>query len=99
MLINVLRDEQPTHVVVAFDLSRATFRNEQYPEYKANRSKSPDEFAGQVSLIHEVLDALNITHVSLEGYEADDIIATLTDQADQRDWRSVIVTGDRTPSS
>ncbi len=95
MLINVLRDEQPTHVVVAFDLSRSTFRNEQYPEYKANRSKSPDEFAGQVSLIHEVLDALNITHVSLEGYEADDIIATLTDQADQRDWRSVIVTGDR----
>ncbi len=95
MLINVLRDEQPTHVAVAFDVSRATFRAEQYSAYKATRSKSPDEFAGQVSLIQEVLDALNVVHVSLDGYEADDIIATLTDQADQRGWTSVVVTGDR----
>ena len=95
MLINVLRDEQPTHVVVAFDVSRATFRSEQYSDYKATRAKSPDEFAGQVSLIQEVLDALNVVHVQLDGYEADDIIATLTDQADQRGWASVIVTGDR----
>lgn len=95
MLINVLRDEQPTHVAVAFDLSRQTFRTEQYEAYKATRSASPEEFKGQVSLIHEVLDALNITHASLEGYEADDIIATLATQADQRGWASVIVTGDR----
>ena len=95
MLINVLRDEQPTHVVVAFDVSRATFRSEQYSDYKATRAKSPDEFAGQVSLIQEVLDALNVVHVQLDGYEADDIIATLTDQADQRGWASVIVTRDR----
>ncbi len=95
MLINVLRDEQPSHVVVAFDLSRQTFRTEAYSEYKATRSKSPEEFGGQVALIQEVLDALNIRHVSLEGYEADDIIATLTSQAGVRGWPSVIVTGDR----
>lgn len=95
MLINVLRDEQPTHLAVAFDLSRTTFRTAEYPDYKANRSKSPDEFAGQVSLIGEVLDALQIAHLSLDGYEADDIIATLADQADARQWTSVIVTGDR----
>src|SRR5690606_41440062 len=51
MLINLLRDEQPTHLAVAFDVSRKTFRSEQYSEYKANRSASPDEFKGQISLI------------------------------------------------
>src|SRR6185312_12605667 len=72
MLINVLRDEQPTHVAVAFDLSRQTFRTEHYAEYKAGRATTPDEFKGQVSLLHEVLDALRIRFVELEGYEADD---------------------------
>lgn len=95
MLINVLRDEQPTHVLVAFDVSRQTFRAAEYADYKATRSKSPEEFAGQVSLIHEVLDALNITHASLDGYEADDVIATLDAQASERGWQCVIVTGDR----
>src|SRR6476469_1121105 len=61
MLINVLRDESPTHLAVAFDVSRQTFRSEQYAEYKANRSTSPAEFSGQVSLIKEVLDALRVT--------------------------------------
>ena len=60
MLINVLRDEQPTHIAVAFDVSRQTFRSEEYAEYKANRSKSPTEFKGQVALVKEVLDALRI---------------------------------------
>ncbi|NYK99122.1 hypothetical protein GPV32_24495, partial [Salmonella enterica subsp. enterica serovar Typhimurium] len=78
MLINVLRDEQPTHVAVAFDLSRQTFRSQEYAEYKAGRAKTPDEFAGQVSLVQEVLDAMGIVHVSKEGFEADDVIATLT---------------------
>ncbi len=66
MLINVLRDEQPTHVGVAFDVSRPTFRTEEYSDYKANRSTSPDEFRGQVSLIKEVLAALRI-HDHREG--------------------------------
>ena len=72
MLINVLRDEDPTHVAVAFDVSRVTFRSEEYAEYKAGRSETPSAFRGQVSLLKEVLDALNITRVELEGFEADD---------------------------
>ena len=95
MLINVLRDEQPTHLAVAFDVSRQTFRTETYPEYKANRSASPDEFKGQVALVKEVLDALNIVHVELDGYEADDIIATLARQAQGAGWETLICTGDR----
>ena len=95
MLINVLRDEQPTHVAVAFDLSRQTFRTEQYAEYKAGRSATPDEFKGQVSLLHEVLDALRIRYVELEGYEADDIIATLACQARDQGMEVLICSGDR----
>jgi DNA polymerase-1 len=95
MLINVLRDEQPTHVGVAFDISRQTFRSEEYSEYKANRSKSPDEFKGQVSLIQEVLAALRIATIEKDGYEADDVIATLTTQAVAEGFEVLICTGDR----
>ncbi len=95
MLINVLRDEQPTHVGVAFDKSRQTFRLEEYPEYKAKRNKTPDEFKSQLPLIQEVLDALHIEHLELEGYEADDIIATLTTQAVDAGFEVLILTGDR----
>ncbi|KOV80803.1 DNA polymerase I [Nocardia sp. NRRL S-836] len=95
MLINILRDEKPTHVAVAFDVSRKTFRSEQYPEYKAGRSKTPDEFRSQVSLIGEVLDALQICKMEKEGFEADDIIATLTTQAVEQGFEVEIVTGDR----
>lgn len=95
MLINVLRDEAPTHVAVAFDVSRQSFRTEQYAEYKANRSASPEEFKGQVTLIKEVLDALNIAHVELPGYEADDLIATLATQASQANFDVLICSGDR----
>jgi DNA polymerase-1 len=95
MLINVLRDEQPTHIAVAFDVSRATFRSEEYSEYKANRSASPSEFKGQVSLIKEVLAALRVTTVELEGYEADDVIATLTTQAYAAGYEVLICSGDR----
>ncbi len=95
MLINVLRDEQPTHLAVAFDVSRQTFRSNLYSDYKANRSKSPQEFTGQVALIKEVLDALNVTHVELDGFEADDIIATLARQAAAQGLKVLICTGDR----
>jgi DNA polymerase-1 len=95
MLINVLRDEAPTHVAVAFDVSRATFRSEEYVEYKANRSKSPEEFSGQVSLIKEVLDALRIPYVEKPGFEADDVIGTLTTQARADDYEVLICSGDR----
>ncbi|NMM23467.1 MAG: DNA polymerase I [Phycicoccus sp.] len=84
MLINVLRDEKPTHIAVAFDVSRQTFRMAEYAEYKAGRSATPDEFKGQISLLHEVLDALRIPHVEVEGFEADDVLATLTTAAIER---------------
>ncbi len=95
MLINVLRDERPTHVAVAFDVSRTTFRTEQFPDYKATRSASPPEFAGQVDWVRTVLDALGIRSLSVDGYEADDIIATLTHQGTERGFDVQIVTGDR----
>ncbi|MPZ84346.1 MAG: DNA polymerase I [Actinophytocola sp.] len=95
MLINLLRDEKPTHVAVCFDVSRKTFRSEQYAEYKANRSATPDEFKGQVSLIEEVLRALVIPSLSKEGFEADDLIATLTTMATAEGFAVAICTGDR----
>ncbi len=96
MLINVLRDEQPTHIGVAFDVSRQTFRLEEYADYKAKRNKTPTEFSSQLPLIEEVLDALRIPFLKKEGYEADDIIATLVTQAlEDPDMEVLILTGDR----
>ena len=95
MLINLLRDEEPTHIAAAFDVSRKTFRSEMYPEYKAQRSASPDEFRGQVDLTKEVLDALGIPVFAIENYEADDIIATLATQAEAGGYDVLVVTGDR----
>jgi DNA polymerase-1 len=95
MLINVLRDEAPTAVGVAFDVSRQTFRSETYAEYKANRSTSPSEFSGQVGLIKEVLTAMRIPFLELDGYEADDIIATLSTQAAAAGFEVVLMSGDR----
>ncbi|MEY9908817.1 DNA polymerase-1 [Catenulispora sp. MAP12-49] len=95
MLINTLRDEQPTHVAVAFDVSRQTFRTEKFPEYKANRSASPDDFKSQIGLIDELLAGLGITVIRKEGYEADDVIATLTTQAAADGYEVRILTGDR----
>jgi DNA polymerase-1 len=95
MLINVLRDEAPTHVAVCFDVSRQTFRSEEYADYKANRSKSPEEFSGQLSLIKEVLQALRIPYLEKPGFEADDLIATLATQATAEQFQVLICTGDR----
>jgi DNA polymerase I len=95
MLINVLRDEQPTHVAVAFDRGEPTFRHEQYVEYKANRRETPADFRSQLSLIFEVLDALGITRLSAAGFEADDVIATLATRAENDGMDVLIVTGDR----
>ncbi|MFD5089552.1 DNA polymerase I [Amycolatopsis thailandensis] len=95
MLINLLRDEAPTHLAVAFDLSRKTFRSETYAEYKANRSATPDEFKGQVGLVEDVLKVLGIPALTKENYEADDIIATLTTQATAEGFDVLICTGDR----
>lgn len=95
MLANTVRDEQPTHLAVAFDLSRKTFRSEEFPDYKANRAKTPDEFKSQIGLIHELLDAMRISRMSVEGFEADDVIATLATAAVAEGFEVLIVTGDR----
>jgi 5'-3' exonuclease len=95
MLINVLRDEKPTHLAVAFDVSRQTFRSEIYSEYKANRTTTPDEFRGQLDLVKEVLKALNIPYVEKPGYEADDVIGTLATRAEAAGYDVLICTGDR----
>ena len=95
MLINLLRDEKPTHVAAAFDVSRKTFRTEAFPDYKANRIATPDEFRGQVEVTQEVLGAMGIPVMAIEGYEADDVIATLTTQAVPQGFRVLIVSGDR----
>ena len=95
MLINVLRDEKPTHIAVAFDRGEPTFRHEQWVEYKANRRETPEDFRSQLSLIFEVLDALGIRRLSAPGYEADDLIATLATEAAAEGMDVLIVTGDR----
>ncbi|MEL0249325.1 MAG: 5'-3' exonuclease H3TH domain-containing protein, partial [Actinomycetota bacterium] len=95
MLVNLLRDEEPSHVAVAFDVSRRSFRTEKFPDYKATRSASPDGFKGQVELIKEVVRAFGVNALELEGFEADDIIATLATQATTRGFTVGIVSGDR----
>ncbi|MFG2277131.1 DNA polymerase I [Streptomyces asoensis] len=95
MLANTLRDEAPTHFAVAFDVSRKTWRSEEFTEYKANRSKTPDEFRGQVELIGELLDAMHVSRFAVDGFEADDVIATLATQAEAEGFEVLIVTGDR----
>ena len=95
MLINALRDIDPTHVAVAFDVSRATFRSEAYDGYKATRATTPEEFRGQVDLIRDVLTAMGIPFLEREGFEADDLIATLATQAEAAGMETSIITGDR----
>ena len=95
MLLSLLTSEKPTHVAVAFDVSRKTFRSEIFPEYKANRAKTPDEFRSQMSYLHELVTAFGITTFEVEGFEADDIIATIAKQAERENTEVFICTGDR----
>ena len=95
MLLSLLKEEKPTHIAVAFDVSRKTFRTDIYPEYKANRAKTPDEFRSQISYLHELLAAFGISQFELEGYEADDLIATITRTATAQGMDVLICTGDR----
>ena len=95
MLLSLLSSEKPTHVAVAFDVSRKTFRSEIFPEYKANRAKTPDEFRSQMSYLHELVSAFGITQFEVEGFEADDVIATITKRAEKEGAEVFICTGDR----
>jgi len=95
MLINLIKEEKPTHIAVAFDVSRKTFRTERFPEYKANRASTPDEFRSQMSHINEMIESFGIKHFEVEGFEADDIIATLAKAAELKGFETLICTGDR----
>jgi len=95
MLINLLAGEKPTHVAVAFDISRYSFRTREYPEYKGTRDATPPEFVGQVPLLEEALHAMSIPTLSKEDYEADDILATLAHQGSAQGFRVFVVSGDR----
>ena len=95
MLINLISSEKPTHVATAFDVSRKTFRSEKFPEYKANRSATPSEFKSQTSLLFDLVAAFGIQSFAIEGFEADDIIATLAKRAQAEGYEVLICTGDR----
>ncbi|TDC77618.1 DNA polymerase I [Actinomadura sp. 7K507] len=95
MLANALRDERPTHAAVAFDVSRRTFRTEAFPEYKATRSRSPEEFGSQLRILDELLAAMSMPVLRAPGYEADDVIASLTARAEADGLQVLIITGDR----
>jgi DNA polymerase-1 len=95
MLIKLLGDHHPEALVVAWDTPKPTFRKEEYPEYKAQREKAPDTFSSQLPLIREIVDTLGVRQVELPGFEADDLIATLAEQAKADGWDVLIVSGDR----
>ena len=95
MLIKILEKYQPSHVAVAFDVSRHSFRTEEYPEYKGTRDATPEEFKGQIELIRDLLTAMGIRSLSREGFEADDFLATLAHRGTQADMRVFVVSGDR----
>jgi DNA polymerase-1 len=95
MLVKLLADEEPTHVAVAFDVGRQTFRTEEYAEYKGTRDALPEDFRDQVPLIREAIRAMGLVEVSKENYEADDVIATLAREAASAGLDVLIVSGDR----
>lgn len=95
MMLNILQAEKPTHLAVAFDLSRSSFRTEEYPEYKGTRGETPPEFVGQTELLQEALAAMNIVTLTRENYEADDILASLADQSADKGFKVYVVSGDR----
>lgn len=95
MMLNILQNEKPTHLAVAFDLSRSSFRTDEYPEYKGTRGETPPEFNGQTELLVEALEAMGIVTLTKVNYEADDIIASLADQGAAAGYRVLIVSGDR----
>ena len=95
MIMSLIKEEKPTHLAVAFDVSRKTFRSEKFPEYKATRSATPNEFRSQIPLLHDLLKAMNIKEFSLEGFEADDLLATISIAAVKDGYEVSICTGDR----
>ncbi|MCR8994343.1 DNA polymerase I [Brevibacillus laterosporus] len=95
MLLKVIDEMKPTHILVAFDAGKVVFRHSEYTEYKGGRAKTPSELSEQFPLIRELLDAFSIKRFELEGYEADDIIGTLTLRAEEEQIKTTVITGDK----
>lgn len=95
ILLNILEEEQPTHMLVAFDAGKTTFRHSTYKEYKGGRQKTPPELSEQFPLSRELLDAFHIKHYELDLYEADDIIGTLAEAGDKESWEVKVISGDQ----
>jgi len=95
MLRKLVKDEQPDKIAVVFDAKGKTFRNDIYPEYKANRPPMPDELRVQIEPLHEIIKAMGLPLISIEGVEADDVIGTLSQQAAKQDYKVLISTGDK----
>ncbi|MBM0868088.1 DNA polymerase I [Staphylococcus auricularis] len=95
LLEKIMKEEQPDHFLVAFDAGKTTFRHETYSDYKGGRQKTPPELSEQLPYVRQLLDAYHIKHYELDNYEADDIIGTLSKQANEADMETIIVTGDR----
>lgn len=95
ILLKILEEEKPTHMLVAFDAGKTTFRHEKFSEYKGGRQQTPPELSEQFPLSRKLLDAFQIPHYELELYEADDIIGTLSKQAEEKGWEVKVITGDQ----
>ncbi|NWO13021.1 DNA polymerase I [Virgibacillus sp.] len=95
MLLRMIEEEKPTHMLVAFDAGKTTFRHDTYKEYKGGRQKTPPELSEQFPLLKEVLDAFSIPHYELDNYEADDIIGTLSKQVEENGWEVTVISGDK----
>ncbi len=95
MLLRILEEEKPTHMLVAFDAGKTTFRHKTYKEYKGGRQKTPPELSEQFPVLKELLDAFQIAHYELELYEADDIIGTLSTIGEKDDWEVTVISGDK----
>jgi len=95
MLLRILEEEKPTHMLVAFDAGKTTFRHKTYEEYKGGREKTPPELKEQIPLVKELLDAFHIPHYELDLYEADDIIGTLATDAEKDDYKVKVISGDQ----
>ena len=95
MLNKIIRENEPDYLAVCFDMKAKTFRHKMYEDYKAGRQQTPIELLAQIPILHDVLDAMNIAVLELEGYEADDLIGTVTRAASEEGIQSLVITGDK----
>ena len=95
MMDKIMKDYGPEYMAIAFDMKAPTFRHQQYGEYKAGRKKMPPELAMEIPILKDILDAMKITRIELEGFEADDIIGTMARKAEAEGLEPIVFTGDK----